>query len=213
MLALRWWPYFTLALLSLGATILSAMATEMGELFDVNSFKQSKLTHKDLIPIAYGWVLKNGSCGVAFKELNTMASNGEYPDVIGFGSWANSVLIEVKVSRNDFLSDKKKHFRVHPEKGMGRHRYYCCPTGMIKIAELPVGWGLIYVSESGKAICVYNPYKRYLVGNTWQKGHEGFAPNRHAEMGLMYSALRRLHIKGHIDSIYDKKYEYNHKEV
>jgi len=39
-------------------------------------------THKDLIPIAYKWVLKRGSCGVAFKELNTHASNGEYPDVL-----------------------------------------------------------------------------------------------------------------------------------
>jgi hypothetical protein len=36
------------------------------ELFEV------KIKHSDLIPIAYKWVLKNGSCGCAFKELNSI---------------------------------------------------------------------------------------------------------------------------------------------
>jgi len=172
-----------------------------------------KFTHKDLIPIAYRWVLKNGSCGVAFKELNTNCINGEYPDVIGFGAWGHSVLIEVKVSRSDFLCDKKKTFRKHPEKGMGSERFYMCPSGLIKKEELPLGWGLIYVNPDGKAkVVVKNgimvPYgikaERFIVHI-----HE---KNIKAEHGLMYSALRRLHIKGHIDSIYDKQYNYNHKE-
>lgn len=163
-------------------------------------------THKDLIPIAYRWVMKNTSCGVAFKELNSMASNGEYPDVIGFGGWAFSVLIEVKVSRSDFLCDKKKAFRKNPESGMGTQRFYMCPTDLIKVADLPDGWGLIYVSESGKAICIHNPYKRKIIDKQIVLGHPGFTKNSHAEIGLMYSALRRLHIKGHIDRIYDKNY-------
>lgn len=170
-------------------------------------------THKQLIPIAYRWVLKNGSCGVAFKELNSLASNGEYPDVIGFGSWGRSVLIEVKVSRSDFLCDKKKSFRKNPEKGMGRYRYYCCPTGLIKQNELPNGWGLIYVDDKGKAKCVFNPYSRWVNGvGLTAEHHPGFNQNMHAEHSLMYSALHRLHIKGHIDSIYDKQYNYNHKD-
>jgi hypothetical protein len=182
----------------------------MAELFEIDL--KSRFTHKDLIPIAYRWVLKNASCGVAFRELNTAASNGEYPDVFGIGAWGHTVLVEVKASRSDFLCDKKKLFRKYPERGMGRHRYYFCPDGLIKQSELPDGWGLIYVDVKGKARCVFNPYKRVLVGNTWQKGHDGFSPNRIAEQGLMYSALRRLHIKGYIESIYDKEYKFNHRD-
>lgn len=167
-------------------------------------------THKDLIPIAYQWVLRRSPCGVAFKELNTHAGNGEYPDVIGFGSWGNSVLIEVKASRSDFLADKKKAFRKCPEQGMGRYRFYMCPDGLIKPQELPERWGLIYVSSKGKARCVVNPYCRSTTGNIWSGGFEN--RNMLAEHGLMVSALRRLHLKGHIDSIYDKNYVYNHKD-
>lgn len=170
-------------------------------------------THKDLIPIAYKWVLKNGSCGVAFKELNT--AGGEYADVIGFGS-RHSILIEVKVSRSDFLADKKKWFRIHPEKGMGKERYYCCPTGLIRKDELPEGWGLIYVNQQGRATLVHRPLQEYSIeahGRTYKMNrtyqHER---NVDAEHALMYSALRRLHIKGHIECIYDKEYNYNHKE-
>jgi hypothetical protein len=44
------------------------------------------MTHKQLVDVAYRWVLNNTSCGVAFKELNSLSSR-ETPDVIGFGSW------------------------------------------------------------------------------------------------------------------------------
>lgn len=161
---------------------------------------KEKNLHRQLVEIAYKWVLKNTSCGVAFKELNTYASNREYPDVIGFGAWAHSVLIEVKVSRSDFLNDKKKKFRKNPEKGMGRQRFYCCPTGLIKMDELPKGWGLIYVSDKMKAKCVHSPY----AGNIGER-HDGFLQNIEAEHGFMYSALRRLHLRGRIDEVYMSK--------
>lgn len=154
------------------------------------------MNHKELVDIALKWVLKKTTCGVAFKELNTHASNGEYPDVIGFGAWGHSVLIECKASRSDFLSDKKKSFRKNPELGMGSQRFYCCPTGLIKPEELPQGWGLVYVNEKHKAICVQKAYR----GNVDER--DGMAKNMLAEHGLMYSVLRRLHLRGLIDTIY-----------
>jgi hypothetical protein len=158
-------------------------------------------THKFLVQAAYRWVLKNASCGVALKELVTNNDSGEIPDVIGFGAWGHSVLIECKVSRNDFLADSKKKFRKTPETGMGKFRYYCCPTGLIKQEELPEGWGLIYVNNKGKASVRYKP----VIGQIgW--GGSGQPHNTLAEMQMMYSALRRLCLKGHIDSIYDKDY-------
>jgi hypothetical protein len=61
------------------------------------------MTHKEIVDKAYTWVLKNSSCGIAFKEFYSAACNGEYPDVIGFGAWGHSIVIECKVSRSDFL--------------------------------------------------------------------------------------------------------------
>lgn len=165
-------------------------------------------THKELIPIAYKWAMTKGKCGVAFKELNTLTCNSEYPDILGIQGAGNTLLIEVKVSRTDFLADAKKTFRKYPNLGMGTYRFYFCPVGLIKVDELPTGWGLIYVDEFGtnykKPRCVHNPYCKSLTGNIWQDRLE---KNWRAEHGLMYSALRRLHIKGHIESIYDKKYD------
>lgn len=154
-------------------------------------------SHRGLVEVAYKWLLNNASCGVAFKELVSLTTN-EIADVIGFGSGGHSVLIEVKVSRSDFLSDKKKIFRQYPEMGMGTQRFYCCPTDLIKQTDLPDGWGLIYVNEKMKARCVHQPYK----GNIGER-HNGFTKNIKAEHGLMYSALRRLHIRGRIDEIYE----------
>ena len=36
------------------------------------------------------------------------------------------------------------------EKGVGQHRYYCCPSGLIKESELPENWGLLYLNEKNK---------------------------------------------------------------
>src|SRR5688572_21445214 len=111
---------------------------------------KSTFTHKQVVEIAYRWLVKNGSVGVVFKELKSYAN--EIPDVIGFSSW-ESILIEVKVSRSDFLCDKNK---PHRTKGMGNWRFYCCPKGMIRREELPAGWGLIYIDEAAKARMEYD---------------------------------------------------------
>lgn len=157
-----------------------------------------KLTHSDIIEISYKWILKTQSCGIAFKELVSLSSS-ETPDVIGFGSCGFSVLIEAKVSRQDFLKDRKKYFRIYPENGMGTRRFYACPPNIIKKSDLPEGWGLIYV-ENNKIIEIYNPYKGPI-----ETRHLGFKKNLQAEHGLMYSALRRLKQEGVIDKVYNYK--------
>ncbi len=156
----------------------------------------SNKSHKELVDIAYKWVLNNTSCGIAFKELVT--ANNEIPDVIAFASGGHSILIEVKVSRSDFLCDKKKPFRKTPKMGMGTQRFYMCPTGLIKIEDLPEKWGLIYVNEKGRATCVHKNYK----GNCDYQN--GFDKNTKAEHAYMYSALRRLHIRGRLEEVYLK---------
>jgi len=156
-------------------------------------------THGELVEIAYRWILKSTPCGIAFKEYRAYTWSGEIPDVIGFGSSGLSVLVECKVSRADFLGDRKKMFRQIPELGMGRQRFYCCPAGLIKKEELPDGWGLIYVNEDRKAIKVHSIYR----GNT-EIHTTGFEPSMRDERAIMYSALRRLHMRGRLDEIYEE---------
>jgi hypothetical protein len=184
----------------------------MSELFE------TKFTHKQLVEIAYKWVLKIGGVGVAFKELVTTAR--EIPDVIGFDSW-QSILIECKTSRSDFFRDKKKAHKAH-SKGMGNWRFICCAKGLIKVSELPEKWGLIYVDGNGKARIEYDCrvriykepcpdyYKDQYPDGMWTRRTRAeenrFIVDMEAERRIMYSALRRLFIKGHINSIYDKQY-------
>jgi hypothetical protein len=158
------------------------------------------MTHRQLVEVAYKWILKNRSCGCAFKELHSLADNMEYPDVIGFGAGCHSVLVECKTSRRDFLHDKEKHFRRIPELGMGHQRFYCVPANLIHKEDLPAGWGLIWVDDKGTPRVKYNPYAGPLEGR-----HPGFSQNIRAEHGLMYSALRRVHLRGMIDTIYFPK--------
>lgn len=118
-----------------------------------------------------------------FKEVHAgNRKNRESPDLIGFRNDNHTTMVEVKVSRNDFLSDKSKLFRDQPHLGMGSHRYYACPEGLIKLNEIPDNWGLIYVIEKPKG------YKIEFV--RWAK--EITERNHAAEQNLLFSLLRRI---------------------
>lgn len=153
------------------------------------------LSHRELVEIAYKWLIKR--CGFAFKELRSLSN--ECPDVLGFRS-CESILIECKVSRSDFLADKNKPFRKISCNGMGNYRLYCCPKGLIKKEELPEKWGLVYVNENGKAILVHNCFNS-KGGNMFLEENK-FEANREEEMKMLYTALRRLHIRNRIEEIY-----------
>lgn len=106
---------------------------------------------------------------------NHLMYNNEHPDVIGFSSLCNhSVVLEIKVSRADFLKDFNKPFRSNAYMGMGDFRYYCCPEGIISEDDLILfdNWGLItckanrftVVKESGYFAQKNNPAEKYLLG-------------------------------------------------
>jgi len=149
------------------------------------------ISHKTLCLIAAKW-LKNRCkerCPVVFVELVTGAF--ETPDVFGCNG-SNSIVIEVKTSRSDFLRDKKKFFRLYPEMGVGDFRYYLCPTGIVKPEDVPEKWGLIWVGENQKCKVV----KEILNGNTNAQNPNRFEKNGRNERAIMYSALRRLQQTG-----------------
>jgi len=112
----------------------------------------SPMTHNDLCLLAVKWLKRPASqnghgCHIAISEPRTY---GECPDAIGFRHGdheGGSVVVEVKMSRADFLADFKKPHRSGF--GMGLWRYYMCPEGLLKDDEIPCGWGLLYVNNRG----------------------------------------------------------------
>ncbi len=122
--------------------------------------------------------LKNSvGCTVVVTELGTQ--NNENPDVIGFKYAGHSTLIEVKVSRSDFLSDRSKRFRREMELGMGDLRYFAAPKGLLKAEEMPESWGLLEIEDR----CVR--VRKEAVHQT---------ANKKAEVVVLMSALRRVEI-------------------
>ena len=81
-------------------------------------------------------------CSVVLYEFAT--ASDENPDVIGWAPGADSVLIECKLTRADFLRDATKAVRRNPRAGMGQRRYYLCPPDVIQVKDLPPKWGLLW---------------------------------------------------------------------
>src|SRR5208282_5844264 len=98
------------------------------------------MTHAQLVQKAVAW-LRSYRCGVVLSEQACLS--GEMPDAIGWKKACHSVLVESKVSRADFLADRDKSFRQRPETGVGCERYYLTSRALIRIDELPAGWGLL----------------------------------------------------------------------
>lgn len=133
-----------------------------------------KITHDDLVESAARWLRKENY--IVITEMSDGVS--EKPDAIGWRAGSETTLIECKVSRSDFLSDKKKASRQ--ELGMGDFRYYLAPKGLIGTHELPNRWGLLE----------YKNKRNHPRTARWPMRHQ--EKNLHAEMGLLCTALRRI---------------------
>lgn len=134
-------------------------------------------THRDLVTRMGRWLRNHEGCGIVLTELRTAVS--ETPDAIGFCGMGDSILIECKTSRADFYADGQKHFRQFEEGGMGDKRYFAVPKGLVLPSEVPVGWGLLYVSEH-RVTCVREPVRKDA--------------NKRAELKMLMSVIRRLEI-------------------
>ena len=138
--------------------------------------------------MAVGW-LRRYRCGVVLSEQACVS--GEMPDAIGWKKASHSVLVESKVSRADFLADCDKPFRQNPETGVGCERYYLAPRGLIRIEELPAGWGLL--ETCGREMERVKPSAKNL------RSEAGFRN----EMNLLLASLRRVEIRIEPESITD----------
>ena len=146
----------------------------------------SDMTHDDLVEAAARWARRRGWPIVVTELASAYAM--EEADVIAFAT-CRSLLIECKVSRADFLSDRTKPVRRNPKLGMGMHRAYFTVPGIIQQFELPELWGLYEVDASG-----VSPVVPIHVGSgmsmDWHKMfHER---NWQGEMGVLSSVILRI---------------------
>jgi len=156
-----------------------------------NQLGLKKMTHTECVEAAARYMSKRAD--VVLPEF--FSHNAELPDVIAFKT-RYSTVIECKVSRGDFHADKKKSFRIRPEKGMGDYRYYCCPKGLIGKDELPDGWGLLYIYPNGQVREVkHSFFKRPPSPTEWRWGGR-FEKNIEAEHYLLFYYARRANYAG-----------------
>ena len=146
------------------------------------------MTHAHLVDRAVRW-LRHYRCGVVLSEQACVS--GEMPDAIGWKQACHSVLVECKITRADFLADRAKPFRQKPEKGVGSERFYLTPPGLMKLDELPPGWGLLEFRH-GRVEIVQPSAKnlRTAVGFRY-------------EMNLLLARLRRVEVRIEPQSITD----------
>lgn len=147
------------------------------------------MTHSDLVVRAKRWLLNRQKCAFVFTEL---ATNGyQIPDALGFRSRGESILVECKVSRADFMGDRRKRERYAYRDRLGQFRFYMVPEGLIAPEEVPDVWGLLYVND--RRIKIVKPCQ-VCYGNV---------VSQHYERLMLISALRRVHLRGDLDKIKD----------
>ena len=153
----------------------------------------AKMTHTELCNLGARWLKLNGLINwqkpkYVIVEIESVGIS--QPDIFGFGC-SYTQQIEVKVSRSDFLADKKKHHRKHPHLDVGQLRSYLCPSGIILLKDLPDNWGLIWIDDKGYFSVLKEPIPQDR--------------NASDELKIIYSILRRIGIKSQIFSFKNYK--------
>lgn len=157
-------------------------------------------THQDLVVIGARYARNRMLCGIVFQEHKCVTTR-EIVDVAAYRAGV-MINIEAKATRSDFLKDKTKPHRKHPERGVGHYRFYIAPVGLISPEELPPRWGLLEVTDGGKVkATVAPPLLRSLLHKSAYKtrSKEGLTP---AELQTLDFFFEKCNEKGHMDYLY-----------
>ncbi len=163
------------------------------------------ISHNDLNLKAAKYARKTLKGGLVMIEHKCNAQR-EIVDVAVFRAGI-MINIEVKVSRNDFLKDRRKIHRKNPEMGMGDYRFYCAPAGLISPDELPKGWGLLEYHEKSDTIRAKHapPLLRSLKSKDYyeQRALREFVPLSYEETKTINEFyFEDKNLQGHIDYLY-----------
>jgi len=147
------------------------------------------MTHDELVERSVRWLRGTMRCGVVLSEVS--GSGHEQPDAIG---WKHggllSILVEVKVTRQDFFADQKKWHRK-AGRGVGQERYYFVPGLLVDPGELPDGWGLACLDSRNRVRVMRRVKCERYDPEVWRR-----------ELPLLYSALRKVELGLPIDRLH-----------
>lgn len=153
--------------------------------------KHDNSKHRELCLLGAQWLKRLRFGGVKYVSVELVTQGWELADVWGTTGF-RSYLIEVKVSRADFLRDARKEVRKKPNEGAGNFRYYLCPDNMVSSDEVPECWGLLY--EHNGVITV-------------EKEPTEQDANNRAENAILCSIMRREGIKAQVFNYRNNKEE------
>ena len=123
------------------------------------------------------WVMGWRGFGCKYVAVELVCAGAENPDVWGTNGF-ESVMVEVKTSRGDFLKDRRKFTRRKEGEmfAVGNYRFYLVPKGLVVPEELPERWGLLEW-DGGRIVLV--------------KGAERMACENRCELAILCSSMRR----------------------
>jgi hypothetical protein len=140
------------------------------------------VTHTELVARAVRWLRTHHRCSLVFAEIVTGVP--ETPDAIGWRMGFSRV-VECKVSRSDFLRDRRKPHASWPGEGMGSQRWYLVPARLVSADEVPPWCGLAYAHARRIEIV--------------RKASERDRWDARGEAQVLQSAVRRLELGGLFD--------------
>ena len=186
-----------------------------------------KITHYELCRLTAEWGMNKFKAWVGFWEVNTTFYN-ENPDVLLYRE-GETTLFEIKVSRPDFLSDKKKESRIKKKLpkffAWNYNEYHRLNKEQKKkwkkdkflhdklfIEKPHLGASRYYVCPEG--LITIEDIKDRGWGLYWfkngrfflKKKSEKFQSNKHKEMMFLELGMRKLH-EGHDENIIIKAYK------
>lgn len=128
------------------------------------------MTHAELVQRAVRWLRTSRRMRVVVAEMATSAP--ETPDAIGWGWGGHSEVVEAKVSRADFIRDRRKAHASRPDCGMGRHRWYMTPPGLLLGDDVPAWCGLLWAHPKRVTVVkeapTRDPLPEYVVRHELQ---------------------------------------------
>jgi len=86
------------------------------------------MTHTELVERAGRWLLNTRRCKLVIVGAKPWSCD-EHPDAIGWLPGAESIVVECKISEEDWRADHYKQWRKTTT-GMGFRRYYLYPAGL-----------------------------------------------------------------------------------
>ena len=143
-----------------------------------------KLTHEYLAKQGAKWLKAHG---YPIVKVESHSNRLEHPDVIGFNA-SHSAVIEVKLSKEDFLRDFNKYCRQPWFTGLGNYRFFLVPESLY--AELKIEsenkWHYLLARDDGS---IYS-HEIHPNSNQIPWNWESFGSDMSMERAILYTLVR-----------------------